>query len=393
MRNLNKRLSDKEANLLNLDLKEYKGVGNPKYTVSIDQWEYIQKYRVTPNKREFVETQIKKDKNGQIVSTLEKLQSEPIDIPENFELIKLSTSKTTGQQWAQYAPKKLSNEFDYFELRDEIIKEMKLYAPKYPKVKYKKSKESYCLVFDPSDIHIGKIASSFETGEDYNNQIAVKRVLEGLHGVLNKSKGFEFDKVIFVAGNDILHVDSPNNTTTSGTRQDVTGMWYDSFLMAKKLLIEVIETLIQIAPVEVVFNPSNHDYMSGFFLLDGISSWFRQSKDVTFNCDMNHRKYTKYYDNLITTTHMDGAKMDLLPILVAQESKMWDTTTKRYVYGHHVHHKIAKDYPGITVETLRSPSGADSWHHRNGYQHAPVAIEAFIHHKTQGQVCRLTHNF
>jgi hypothetical protein len=30
----------------------------------------------------------------------------------------------------------------------------------------------------------------------------------------------------------------------------------------------------------------------------------------------------------------------------------------------------AKDYAGITVG-LRSPSGTDSWHHRNGYQHAP----------------------
>jgi hypothetical protein len=170
-------------------------------------------------------------------------------------------------------------------------------------------------------------------------------------------------------------------------------MWYDSFIMAKKLLVEIIETLMQIAPVEVVYNPSNHDYMSGFFLLDSINSWFRLSENVTFNCDMSHRKYTKYYDNLIATTHMDGAKMDLLPSLAAQESKMWDKTTRRYIYGHHVHHKIAKDYVGITVETLRSPSGADSWHHRNGYQHAPVAIEAFIHHKTEGQICRITHNF
>jgi hypothetical protein len=108
---------------------------------------------------------------------------------------------------------------------------------------------------------------------------------------------------------------------------------------------------------------------------------------------MSHRKYTQYYDNLIATTHMDGAKMDLLPSLAAQESKMWDKTTRRYIYGHHVHHKIAKDYVGITVETLRSPSGADSWHHRQGYQHAPVAIEAFIHHKKDGQIARITHNF
>jgi hypothetical protein len=46
----------------------------------------------------------------------------------------------------------------------------------------------------------------------------------------------------------------------------------------------------------------------------------------------------------------------------------------RYIYTQH--HKTSKDYAGITVESLRSPSGTDSWHHRNG-QHAPKAVEGF----------------
>ena len=393
-----KWLNKKEAELLEFKVKENEANRKQaRYYLTEEQWDSVLKLRTKPNKRKFVETQKKFDKDGEIVSSVEKLQSKPIDIPDGFEVIKISTSKTTGQQWVQYAPRKIGKEVEehnYFKVRDSLIEEMKLYAPKYPKIEYNNDgKDSHCLVFDPADIHIGKIASSFETGEDYNSQIAVTRVMSGLKGILNKAKGFNFDKVIFVAGNDILHVDSPSNTTTSGTRQDMEGMWYDSFLMAKKLLVDVIELLMQVAPVEVVFNPSNHDYMSGFMLLDSVSSWFNNSEDVSFDCDMSHRKYTKYYDNLICTTHMDGAKMDLLPILVAQESKMWDSTTRRYVYGHHVHHKIAKDYPGITLETLRSPSGADSWHHRNGYQHAPVAVEAFIHHKKDGQICRITENF
>ena len=39
----------------------------------------------------------KKDKNGNITSTVQKLQSEPItQVPEGFEVIKISTNKTTG---------------------------------------------------------------------------------------------------------------------------------------------------------------------------------------------------------------------------------------------------------------------------------------------------------
>jgi hypothetical protein len=387
-------LERSEAKKLGLELKKSElGRKNARYSITAEEWELVQRMRIEPRERAFLETQRKLDKNGRVTSSVEKLQSEPIPVPDGWLPSQISMNQTSGQQWVRYAPPKIGDLQSYITLRDAIIEEMKVYSPEYPKITYKKTGESHCLVFDPSDIHIGKIASSFEAGEEYNNQIAVQRVMDGLYGILSKAKGFKFDKIIFVAGNDILHVDGPTNTTTSGTRQDVTGMWYDSFLMAKTLLVEIIETLMQIAPVEVVFNPSNHDYISGFFLLDSISSWFRLSKNVTFDCDMSHRKYTQYHDNLIATTHMDGAKMDLLPLLAAQESKMWDITKHRYIYGHHIHHKIAKDYVGITLETLRSPSGADSWHHRKGYQHAPVAVEAFIHHKTQGQVCRITHNF
>ena len=71
----------------------------------------------------------------------------------------------------------------------------------------------------------------------------------------------------------------------------------------------------------------------------------------------------------------------------------WAETKHRYVYTHHLHHKTSKDYIGVTVESLRSPSGTDSWHHRNGYQHSPKAVEGFLHHKEFGQVARLSHIF
>jgi hypothetical protein len=32
-------------------------------------------------------------------------------------------------------------------------------------------------------------------------------------------------KILFIGGNDILHVDTPKRTTTSGTSQDTDGMW------------------------------------------------------------------------------------------------------------------------------------------------------------------------
>jgi hypothetical protein len=297
------------------------------------------------------------------------------------------------KEWSiQFKPTKINVSFEDM-MRDhlELIKEHNF---EYEPIVRKPLKHPHLLVIDPADVHIGKLASSFETGEEYNNQIAVQRVKDGVEGILNKASGFEIDKILFVAGNDILHIDTPKRTTTSGTPQDTDDMWYNNFLIAKKLYIHVIDTLLKVADVHFVFNPSNHDYQSGFFLADSISSWYSNNKNITFDTSIAHRKYFSYFNNLIGTTHGDGAKPQDLPLLMAQEAqKEWSKCKHRYVYIHHIHHKTSKDYIGVTVEALRSPSGTDSWHHRNGYQHAPKAVEGFVHSKEHGQIARFTHLF
>lgn len=279
-------------------------------------------------------------------------------------------------------------------LKNQILDEARAYSPKYKTYKHEKSKSDHLLLIDPADVHVGKLCRSFETGEEYNQQIAVQRVKEGVNGILNKTIHFGVDQILFIIGNDILHTDNPKRTTTSGTPQDTDGMWYDNFLIAKQLYIDVIEQLMEIAPVCVVYNPSNHDYTHGFFLAQLIETHFRNAENVIFQVDLSHRKAFRYHNNLIGTTHGDGAREANLPLLLAQEfSNFWASTEHRYIYTHHVHHKTAKDYIGVTIESLRSPSGADSWHHRNGYQYAPKAIEGYIHHKEHGQIARITHLF
>jgi len=282
---------------------------------------------------------------------------------------------------------------DFSNLQNDLIKELQNYVPKYPQIKREYNENKRLFVFDPADIHIGKLCSAFEVGETYNNQIAVQRVLKGCKGILNEIDINTIDKVLFVIGNDILHIDNAKRTTTSGTPQDTDGMWHTNFLIAKSLYVDIIEILMQVADVHVVYNPSNHDYTNGFFLAQVIETHFRNCKNVTFDTTIAHRKYFTYGKNLIGTTHGDGAKPQDLPMLMAHESKYWSNCKHKYIYSHHLHHKVSKDYMGVCVETLRSPSGTDSWHHRQGYQHAPKAVEGYIHDKEHGQIMRVTHIF
>jgi hypothetical protein len=330
-----------------------------------------------------------------IVSQYRAIKNEANELGLNEEDVKHGWIKSKSASLFFKNPNfKSKEEENYERIRESILKDIDAHTPKYEILKRDDLEESHLLVIDPADVHIGKLCDAFETGETYNNQIAVQRVLEGVQGILDKSKGFNIDKILFIGGNDILHIDTPRRTTTAGTPQDTDGMWYSNFLIAKQLYVEILERLLAVADVHFTFNPSNHDYVHGFFLADVIRTWFKDCKQITFDCSISHRKAFRYGLNLVGTTHGDGAKNQDLPLLMATEFPIdWSLTRHRYVYTHHVHHKFSKDYIGVTVESLRSPSGADSWHHVKGYQHAPKAIEGFLHHKINGQVARLSHIF
>lgn len=309
----------------------------------------------------------------------------------------------------------------YTEVRDELVAEMKKYAPKYPEIKRTK-REGYLLVVDPADIHFGKLARKGESDLDYDLDVAERRFNEGIDSLISKVGGFGISEIVLVLGNDILHIDNPKRTTTSGTSQDTSGMWWEAFNLAKKCYIRAIEKLVQIGNVHLVFCPSNHDFMSGFMLADSVSSWFHNSKNVTSNATMHHRKYIHFGSNLLGFTHGDGAKRKDLPALMAKEAKgEWATSAFCYWYVHHVHHKdrvkmdtgnkkfdqIEKDEIGVTtintglhvnpdksiqVEAVRTPSVADRWHYTNGYTNIQ-AMECFLHSPYGGQEVRITHLF
>lgn len=287
----------------------------------------------------------------------------------------------------------------YSQMKDDLVGEMNKHSPKYPQLKRGKLKDPCALIIDPADIHINKLSLTEETGAEYNVEIAKQMCIDGVNGILARASSYNIEKIYFIIGNDVLHTDNPFSSTTAGTRQDTNTMWWKAFKEAKDMYVRIIESLVPTADVHVVFCPSNHDYTSGWMLADTLVSWFRNAKNVTFDASIMHRKYVQYGLNMIAFSHGDGAKeLNVKDLMADEQPKVWGDTKFRYAYLHHLHHKRkisyldGKDFIGVTLEYLRSPSPADPWHNRNGYI-APKAVEGFIHSKDKGQIARLTHYF
>jgi len=283
--------------------------------------------------------------------------------------------------------------FDWDKFSEMLIDKMKRYAPKYKKINYKLEYEWYCLVLDLADHHFWKLSDITETWYTYNLDIAKERFILWVDWILNKSIWFKKDNIIFIIWNDILHVDNTKRTTTSWTPQDTDWMWHKAFDTALEAYIQTIEKLQIIAPLKIVFNPSNHDYMSWYMLAKALYAWFHNNPNIIWDIDMKHRKYTTYGQNMICTSHWDWAKeRDIWILRATEQPQMWAESKFRYAYMHHVHHKIAKDQIWITVEYMRSASSPDRWHSDNWYVNKP-AIDGFILSKEEWQIARLTHYF
>jgi len=285
-------LSQIEAKQLGLPPKENEINRNQsRYYLTPEQWEAILINRQTPNKREFVEVQRKFDKDGEITSSLEKFQSKPIEIPANFEIIKVSTSKTTGQQWVQYAAKKEDVEVKEFDI-DSIIK--KHIKPIELEII---TKECYSGDFDSltyTDVHVG-----METDADNNSMYSTKwnyeEIIKTAHSIVGKTIAEQTsDKLIIDELGDFL--DGFNAQTTRGGHhlpQNMTNeQAFDCALEFKMILIDGLAPYFKEITCNNICN-DNHAGAFGYF----VNKAFKDIVDIKYNNVnvVNHRQFINHY--------------------------------------------------------------------------------------------------
>ncbi|RUX60161.1 hypothetical protein [Mesorhizobium sp. M7A.F.Ca.CA.002.12.1.1] len=280
----------------------------------------------------------------------------------------------------------------------------------------------HLMVIDLADVHFLKLCVQSETGHVYNREVARHRVIEGTRALIRMAQPMGVGRILFVLGNDILHVDNSRTTTTSGTYQDSDGTIFQGFKDAASALEVAIREASQVADVDLIHCMSNHDWLLGWTLSQTVAARLRDNPNVRgteYNLSEAHRKYYRFERNLFGLTHADGAKEEKLYGLMVKEARQHiSECLNLYWLLHHLHHKIRKtrgefeflrekDHNGMTahitghtmteghnlnIEYVRSPSAPDGWHDRNGYVNRQ-AVECFIHHPTLGQRARFTEWF
>lgn len=311
-------------------------------------------------------------------------------VPDGFKVRGVSTyyddeGKPRGQ-WVK------SSSDD--ERREQIIRDfvtdlcagVKGMAPTIPAPK---ACESDLLVCYPiGDHHHGMYADAKEAGANYDSKIASSILYRAVDYLATLAPPAETALLINLG--DFLHAnDSTNETPGHGNRLDVDTRYGEVMESAGLSLVRCIIRLLQKHQKVVVWMMrGNHDPDAAFALALAISFYFNNEPRVEVDMGPSLFKYMRFGNNLIGSHHGHGAKADQLPLIMAHDrSQDWGETEHRAWHCGHIHHKTAKEYPGVTVETHRTLAASDAWHAGKGYR-SKRDMSAIVYHREHGEVQR-----
>jgi hypothetical protein len=239
-----------------------------------------------------------------------------------------------------------------------------------PTVIHSKNKRGLILEVNLADVHVGNDIVSFE---ELRNRVSY--LLEDLKFKISK---YDFEKIVVAEIGDILHCDTYNKTTTSGTVIGTKNSAYEIFDDGTKLLIWFLEELSNIKPVEFISIAGNHDRFISYALSKAVEFYFRNNSNITFDNGHEDRKYRVLGNTLVGWAHGDMGYKNLKNVLQTEARREYGISDFAEMHVGHVHHELVKDEGSVIVRFLSSITSPDSWHKKEGYVGAKQGTMSFV---------------
>ncbi len=286
--------------------------------------------------------------------------------------------------------------------REILVEEFAAAAPQYdapPKVEPAADMLAVIGIFDA---HFGQLSWPDETGADITVETTRRRYQRAFQDLLGRVQTFSPGRILYILGNDFLHVDQ-GSSTTKGTPQDADGRWQQAFLCGMQCAFDLVDAARLLAPVDVVVVAGNHEKEKIFCMGEVLSARYADAENVTVRNSPNPWQYYSYGTTLLGFTHGDGltdAKRLQLPARMAQdEPDLWAKTTCREWFLGHLHReretitvqRNADTVGCVIVRELPALTGLDSWHNKQGYSANPQA-ELHLYGRGTGRYGYLVHN-
>lgn len=247
------------------------------------------------------------------------------------------------------------------------------------------------------DLHGGLFSWRNETGEDYDLHIAKERFEVAMEDVKNRCVGKKFCGIIFVTLGDLLNFDNEEQSTTKRTPQQSDGRTAKVHDLVLDMLIDAITMLGNIAPVEVIYLPGNHDLVTGRMLMVAVKMAFRNDKNILFDVSPNPLKARRFGNVMVGWTHGDMPERNMGSWLPQMARKDFGECSVVEVHAGHFHKQSTKEKAvviknsnqtfedgGVVIRYLPTISSASGWAHQQGYSKTVKTIMSFLWNEQSG---------
>jgi len=291
----------------------------------------------------------------------------------------------------------LRRKVEVIHAQSEVVylkKEALTYSPKYKTIKYK-TKKGFLYELAMPDLQLGRLVMAEEAGLDSNPSMYLDRAERAIRELL--SMQYPIERILFPIGNDFFNSNTAEMMTAHGTPQQDDVRWQRTYKLAKKTMVELIETMSTIAPVDVLIVKGNHDEERIFYFGDTIESWFHKNPNVMVDNRPIGRKYYSYGKVLLGFAHGYYERENKLDSLMAYEQpKLWAGSQFREWHLGDKHHKkdsvIITDEieNGVIVRILRSLADPSVWEYNKGFVGSLKSAEGFLWNKEKGLFAQFT---
>lgn len=285
----------------------------------------------------------------------------------------------------------------FFELYEKEFKEFLAYDNVYtsllkskfddkkPKISNKEKYDSEKLLVIPDvELHLGKLASKFDSTDSYDYKKALYRYIKTILEAEKVQEKYKTKEICMTIGNDFFNTDTEQNTTTAGTEQHNDTRFQQMIangIVAHVWAIERMKNNCE--KVIIKFNPGNHDYLTDYTLFMQLYYLYRNDPKVEVECKVKDSRWAtglEWNNNLIIFAHgktPEGKALndDSLALL---KDTMFKETAKNVDYvtvlAGHLHNATENNFSrrktvsnGVTVLRNGSPSGDGAWDSGNLY--------------------------
>ena len=241
------------------------------------------------------------------------------------------------------------------------------------KINLKKYKDvnSKVLEIDIADLHNGKLPY-------LDDDTVQDDFYYTLSEILNRAQGKNISKIYFTPMGDTSNFDNINGLTTSGTPVSNNKTLQTVFDETTTMFIDAIEQLSNIAEVEVLHIPGNHDLGFSYYLSKSLEMYFRKHDGIKIDTNHKIRKFRVIGNTLLGIGHGNISKANSSGWLQVEAREEWGKTKYSEIHYGHIHSQDTTEKNGTIVRYLPSMSPTDDWHYEKGFVGAVRSTCCFL---------------